>query len=214
MRFGLLAPLILVSLTQFDPFTASVGGKVAPDSATEIRIDLPGTMHRHNVSSRGQGCCTHTSVHHAALWQNVPVLQEFPKWVQAKRLPGGTWPGEMAKRIKAICQEKGMPEPHWMQVEGGKETLELIRAALASGRFPCVTYSFSPTGRYGGGRISHMVNVSHLDDKWAAVLDNNYPGDTKYEWMSVADFLKTYTGGRNGWTLILLDAGPPPLPWN
>ncbi len=79
---------------------------------------------------------------------------------------------------------------------------------------PGVTYSFSPTKRYGGARIAHMVSLVHADDQWFCVLDNNYPGLDKYEWMSPAEFLKTYTGGGGGWAVILLDRGPPPLPWN
>jgi hypothetical protein len=207
-----LLPLILCGLS----FTAaaSVGGKTAPDGKTEIHVDLPNDLHRANVSSRGQGCCTHTSVHHAALWQNVKVLQEFPKWVQAKGLPGGTYPKMMDDRIAMLCKEKGVPIPEYVALEGGKETLDVLRTALKMGRMVSCTYSISPTGRYGGGRISHMVNLVHLDDKYAAILDNNYIGDTKYEWLTIDEFVKTYTGGRAGWAIVLLDPGPPNLPHN
>jgi len=207
----LFSLIILGALCQV---SAVVGGKIAPDGKTEIQVDLPGNLHRANVTSRGQGCCTHTSVHHAALWQNVPALQEFPKWVQDKGLPGGTYPDLMAQRIKAMCKERGVPEPAYIQVEGGKEVVELVKAALASGRMPCVTYSLSPTGRYGGKRISHMVNASHGDEKTFAILDNNYTGEKAYEWLTPDEFFRTFTGGRAGWALILLDAGPPPLPYN
>lgn len=193
---------------------ATVGGKLAPDSKTEIQIDLPGNLHRANVSSKGQGCCTHTSVHHAAIWQNVPALQEFPKWVQSKGLPGGTYPKLMDQRIAAMCKEKGITAPEYISLEGGKELLDILRSALASGRLVCVTYSFSPTGRYGGARISHMVNLSHLDEKYAVILDSNYIGDTQYEWLSIDEFVRTFTGGRAGWAIVLLDSGPPKLPYN
>jgi hypothetical protein len=99
-------------------------------------------------------------------------------------------------------------------LEGGKETLDVLRTALKMGRMVSCTYSISPTGRYGGGRISHMVNLVHLDDKYAAILDNNYIGDTKYEWLTIDEFVKTYTGGRAGWAIVLLDPGPPNLPYN
>jgi hypothetical protein len=207
-----LLPLILCGLSL--TAAASVGGKVAPDNKTEIHVDLPNNLHRQNVSSRGQGCCTHTSVHHAALWANVKVLQEFPKWVQDKGLPGGTYPKMMDDRIAMICKEKGVPIPEYVALEGGKETLDILKAALKSGRMVSCTYSFSPTGRYGGGKISHMVNLVHLDEKYAVILDNNYIGDTKYEWLSIDEFLRTYTGGRAGWAIVLLDPGPPSLPHN
>lgn len=59
-------------------------------------------------------------------------------------------------------------------VEGSD--LERLKLACRTGRMPGVTYAFSPTGRYGGARIAHMVNLVHADDQWFAVLDNNYPG--------------------------------------
>ena len=59
-----------------------------------------------------------------------------------------------------------------------------------------------------------MVSLVHLDSQYACVLDNNYPGVDQYEWMSVDEFLRTFTGGRSGWAVVLLDGGPPPLPWN
>ncbi len=206
-----LIPFVLVMLAQVG---ASVGGKLAPDK-TEIQIDLPGYLHRKNVSSRGEGCCTHTSVHHASLWQNIPALQEFPKWVQSKGLPGGTYPKLMDDRIKAICKDRGVAVPEYVNLQGGKEMLDLMRLALKAGRIVCVTYSFSPTGRYGGQRIAHMVNLVHLDDAYAAILDNNYIGEDKYEWMTPTEFLRTFTGGgRSGWAIVFLDPGPPMLPWN
>jgi hypothetical protein len=192
---------------------AVVGGKEAPNG-TEIQIDLPGKEHRKNISSQGQGCCTQTSMHHSAVYQNVPVLMEFHEWVKKKGLPGGSYPSEMKKRIAMIAKDRGLPEPNYIQVEGGRELLDVLKAACASGRMPGVTYSRSPTKRYGGGQISHMVSLVHLDDTHAAILDNNYPGDSQYEWMSVDEFVATFTGGRAGWAVILLDSGPPPLPWN
>jgi hypothetical protein len=42
------------------------------------------------------------------------------------------------------------------------------------------------------------------------VLDNNFP--QTYEWMSPAEFHKTYTGGGGGWCVVLLAPPPPPPP--
>ena len=61
-----------------------------------------------------------------------------------------------------------------------------------------------------GGRIAHMVSLVHADDKWFAILDNNFPGSI--EWMSPEEFKRTYTGGRAGWAVLLLNPGPPPPP--
>jgi hypothetical protein len=120
----------------------------------------------------------------------------------------------MAERIKLICKDRGVPEPDYIQLEGGKEIFDILRSALAGGRMIGVTYSFSPTGRYNGQRISHMVNLVHLDERSACILDNNYIGTDKLEWITVDEFAKTFTGGRSGWAVILLNAGPPVFPWN
>lgn len=191
-------------------FGAKVGGKVSPAGA-EIHVDLPEDLHRRNTSSRGQGCCVFTSLHMASLWQNIPQLHEFPKWLQAKGLPGGGYPGNVTDRIAAICKERGMAQPAYFHVTNGD--LEILKAACKSGRMPAVTYYTSPTGRYGGGRISHMVSLVHADDAFFCVLDNNYIGVKQYEWMTPQEFARTH-GGKSGWSVILLDPGPPPVPRN
>ena len=192
---------------------ANIGGKLAPDSKTEIQLDLPASQHLKNIGgSDGAGLCVFTSISHSARWQHVERLENFRDWM--KKYPGGGYPEKVTQKINQIAKEQGVPAPPYLQVEGGRELLDVLRAALNSGRMPAVTYSFSPTKRYGGQRIAHMVSLVHLDSQFACVLDNNYPGVDKYEWMSVDEFLRTFTGGRSGWAVVLLDVGPPPLPWN
>jgi hypothetical protein len=188
-----------------------VGGRTAPDG-TEILCDLPGSEHCRNITSRGQGCCVQTSLNHSARWQNIPALVDFHRWVQSKGLPGGAYPGAIDQRIPACCKDRGFPVVPYIQVEGSD--LEILKLACKTGRMPGVTYSYSPTGRYGGQRISHMVSLAHADDHWFAVLDNNYPGDENFEWLSPEEFLKTYAPGGRGWAVILLPPGPPMPPCN
>jgi len=169
---------------------ATVGGNKAPDG-TEVHCDLPGDLHRHNTTSRGQGCCVWTSIHHAALWQNVPAYEEAPRWIQKHGIPGGASSGSVQKYLPQRAQERGYPAaPPFLNYEGSD--LELLRLACRTGRMPCVTYSFSPTGRYGRARIAHMVNLVHADDKWFAVLDNNFPGADRIEWMTPEEFQRTW----------------------
>ncbi len=203
----LLCPTALFSQT-YPWVQASVGGKILPDGK-EIQIDLPGELHRANTSSRGQGCCVFTSIHHASLWQNVPELNEFPKWLISKGLEGGGYPGNVKQRITDICKERGVPEPPYIQVEG--PDLEILKLACKSGRMPAVTYSRSATGRYNGGRISHMVSLVNATDTCFTVLDNNYIGVDKYEHLTPEEFSKAYAPG---WAVILLGPGPPPVPKN
>lgn len=190
---------------------ARVGGFDRPDGKT-IHCPLPGDQHRKNISSRGEGCCTQTSVNHSARWQNIPALIDFHEWVRQKGLPGGGYPERMAQRIPACSKDRGYPTPLFMQVENND--LEILKLACKTGRMPGVTYSFSPTGRYNGGRISHMVSLVGADDDFFTVLDNNYVGEDAFEHMTPQEFLRTYSGGRTGWSVILLDPPPPPAPWN
>lgn len=198
---------------------AKVGGSVAPDG-TEIQCDLPCDQHCHNVSSRGEGCCTQTSVNHSARWQNVPALIDFHKWVQEKGLPGGGYPERMAQRIPACAKDRGYPAPAFVQIENSKD-LEPLRLACATGRMVAVTYSRSPTGRYGGQTVSHMVSMPHCDSKWVGILDNNYmpkdqsPGGVvdNIEWMTPDEFIRV-CNPRGYWAVILLSPGPPSPPRN
>jgi hypothetical protein len=198
-----------------DVYRASVGGKIAPDGKSELQVDLPGALHLKNKGgSDGAGLCVFTSIDHCARWQNVASLINFRDWMT--RYPGGGWPQKVDKMIAKKSQELGVQPPEYLQVEGGREQLDILRAALASGRMIGVTYSYSPTGRYGGRKIAHMVNLVHLDQTHACILDNNYvePKEAAYEWLTIDEFVRTFTGGRAGWAFILLDSGPPPLPFN
>lgn len=211
LALALSACCVLASSTPFSDIGAGVGGAKHTDG-TEIHCDLPGKFHRRNTSSHGLGLCVFTSIHHAATWQNVAALQEFPKWIRDNNIPGGSEPRKTATMIARMCKARNLPEPDYLQVQS--RDLEILKLACSTGRMVCVTYSRSPTGRYGGRGISHMVNIVHADDKWFVVLDNNYPGDTAYEWMTPQEFLKTYAGGGNGWAVILLAPPPPPPPVN
>jgi hypothetical protein len=152
-----------------------------------------------------------TSISHSARWQNVPLLEDFQGWM--KKHPGGGYPEKVDEMITQIAREKNLPRPDYIQVEG--EDIEILKAACKSGRMPGVTYTYSPTGRYNGQHIAHMVSLVHADDKHIAILDNNYPGDACYEWMAPEEFKKVWCGnGKNGWAVILLSPGPPLPPHN
>lgn len=220
------APCFVKDTSRFaSQWGANVGGKIAPDGKTELQIDLPGSQHLRNKGGndrtrlnprgepgKGSGLCVFTSIEHAARWANVTSLIDFRDWMTTK--PGGGWPQKVDAMIAEKCKQLGVQPPEYIQLQGGRELLDILRSALASNRMIGVTYSFSPTGRYGGAKIAHMVNLVHLDSQYACVLDNNEPGEDKYEWMSVEEFVRTFTNGRAGWAVILLDRGPPPFPFN
>lgn len=190
---------------------ASIGGKVAPDKVTEIQMDLPESEQMANVGGSDRaGLCVFTSVEHSARWQNVEALNGFQNWMRG--YPGGGWPEKLAKKIEEYSKARGFAVPKFAQAEGkAADLMPIIEEALKSGRGVATTYDRSPSGRYGGRKIAHMVNIIHLDSKYACIMDNNYIGVSKYEWMSRDEFSRIVLG-NNGWIAILLDPGPPPLP--
>lgn len=214
MRF--LSTILSISILFIvDPlYSANVNGSVSNDG-THAQCDFPIELHRRNTESKGLGLCVFTSIHHSAIWQNVPALQEFPKWVRDKGIAGGSDPKKTEQLIKQICKDRGMPVPDYVQVEG--KDIDILVMACSTGRMPAITYGLSPTGRYNGQRIDHMVSLAHADGKQFAVIDNNYPGN--FEWMNESEFKKAYTtntfqSNGNGWSVILLAPRPPAPPKN
>lgn len=199
-------------------FEAPVGveahvGPLSPDG-DEPQVDLPTHLHiKNRGGSDGAGLCVFASITHSAHWQSVSQLEDLFQWMWTK--PGGGYPSKVSAMIKRKCAEKGIPEPEYVQIEG--TDLDPIKMALKGGRPAATTYAISPTGRYGGKTIAHMVSTMAAavgrgpDGKgWWAILDNNYPGTL--EWMSEAHYRRAYTGGRLGWAIFLLNGPPPPPP--
>lgn len=186
---------------------AQIGGQISPDGLEEIHCDLDKRFHlRNRGGSDGAGLCVFASLKHSSIWQHVWQTQEIFEWMF--RHPGGGYPSKVDRVIASICKEKGQPIPLYLQVES--RDLEILKLACRTGRMPGVTYCFSPTGRYGGSRIAHMVSLVHASDKWFAILDNNFPGTI--EWMDPETFLQVYAGRGNGWAVIFLNDPPPPPP--
>ena len=197
-------------LPREDVAGASVGGNVAPDG-TQISCDLPGSLHQKNTGgSDGAGLCVYASARHAGRWQNDPLFDAVFEWM--KRHPGGSYPEKFDRTLKQCAKELNLPVPEYLQVTNSRD-LEILRLACQTGRMPGVTYERSPTRRYNGQRIAHMVSLPHADAAWFCVLDNNYPGADKYEWMSPDEFLRVCNPGGY-WAVILLSPPPPGPPTN
>lgn len=198
----LIAPLILIFATSL--FAIDAGGRANHNE--EIGVDLPDEQHLRNTGgSDGLGLCVFTSIDHAARYQNVPALIGFRDYMT--KHPGGGWPEKVDQYIPKMAASKGYPTPDYVQHTGGD--VEFLKLALKTGRYVCVTYD-GRDGVFYNGYISHMVNLVHLSDKWAAIHDNNYPG--KYLWMTPDQFLSRWRGGGGGWALALLASPPPPIP--
>ena len=191
-----IAPLLIaIVIGQATPLLPSIEGtpNVAPDG-TEVAVDLPTTEKKRNTGGRdGAGLCVFTSIEYCARWQNERRLVDFQK--EMKKEPGGGYPQKVDKMIAKY----GAGTPY-IQYEGGD--MSIMKDALKSGRGCAVTWG-----------SDHMICLFHLDDKWAAVCDNNSP--ERIQWLTPEAFKRKWTaGGRSGWTVILLAPPPPPIPKN
>lgn len=151
---------------------STVGGKLSPDGTEEIQLDLPGQEHMKNKGGTDSaGLCVFTSIEIAAHWMNVEDLRGFQEKMTHEQ--GGGWPEKVDQMMKKYAHNID-----YVQYSGNDPSI--IKLALKTGRMVGVTYGYSP--RYKS-KISHMVDCVHFTDKWAAILDNNYPGEDQYEWM-------------------------------
>jgi hypothetical protein len=185
--------------------TVTLGGPEHSDG-TQVTCDLPVAERTKNTGGKdGAGLCVFTSIGHAARWQNEKRLTRLQQDMRQER--GGGYP----QKVDAMIAKYG-PGAQYLQYEGNDPTL--LKAALATGRMPCVTYN-GHDPHYGKNQaIAHMVNLVHLDDRWAVILDNNFINDADLVWLSPAEFLQRWKGKGNGWAVILLASPPPPVPHN
>lgn len=174
----------------------------------EVAVDFPVSLRTRNVGgSDGAGLCVFTSIGHSARWAHVAELEDFQKWM--RQYPGGGYPQKVDAMIKRKC---GSNVPLYLQYEGMDPSI--IRAAIDSGRMPAVTYD----GRdmHYRSHIEHMVNVVAYSDKWVVVLDNNFIGENELVWLTPDEFRDRWIGrgggGRQGWAVVLLAPGAPPVP--
>lgn len=177
-------------------------------SGKQVTVDLVARMHLKNKGgSDGAGLCVFTSVNHSSEYGNCDELRGLRDYMT--RFPGGGYPEKLDKVIKAYCDSRSMKVPPYLQHTGGD--VAFLKECLAAGRMPSVTYG-GADGVYYRGDIYHMVNLVYLDDKVAAILDNNFPG--QYLWMDVGFFLNRWRFGSGGWAVVVLTPPPPPPPSN
>lgn len=193
-------PLITAQATE----RIALGGPVGPDGKTEVSCDLPVGQRTRNVGGRdGAGLCVFTSIGHAARWQNESRLVDFQ--AAMRKEPGGGYPAKVDQMFARYGRGAA-----YLQYEGRDPSI--LREALRSGRMPSVTYNGHDP--HYAGSIAHMVNLVHLDERWAVVLDNNFVGENELVWLTPEDFQRRWLGGGGGWAVILLSPPPPPVPHN
>lgn len=205
---ALTAALLLIPAAAAGPFVTT------PDpvhDGTRAAIDLPVAQHMRNTGGMGRGgpgtgagLCVFTSIELDARWSNVATLAGLQRWMTTRE--GGGYPSKVDAVLRAFCAERGLPVPEYVQHTGGD--LAFLDLVVRTGRCAGVTYSGSD-GFYSG-RVAHMVNLAHLDEKRAAVIDNNRPG--QWVWMSRGDFAARWRDMNGGWAFVLLAPPPPANP--
>lgn len=173
------------------------------------RCDLPKELHVKNIAgSDGLGQCGFASATHAGRFQAFPEFYGFLEWM--KRQPGGAWPEKMDRMFEEFLGPESYRDFNYLHAFGDA-AIPLMERAVNSGRMVLVTYGYSD--RYGVS-IDHMVNLVHLDDEWACILDNNFPGT--WEWVPRSEFVQrfhwTTQGKSEGWCVIFIGHPQPPVP--
>lgn len=188
------------------------------DGGVRATADLDPRQHMRNTGgSDGAGLCVFTSCEVAnSRWQ-AGTLAGFQQWMTHK--PGGGYPDKLDQMITQFCREMKRQIPDYAQHTGGDEAF--LDLAMKTGRMVGVTYA-GQDDFYKGQTIAHMVDLAHLDQSAAAIIDNNRPG--VWVWMTRAQFLHRWRGeddsgrplaiGRQqvggGWAVVFLDGPPPP----
>jgi hypothetical protein len=129
----------------------------------------------------------------------------------ASKHKGGNYPRGVDEQLAEWYKLKRLPLPAYGQYEGTAPE-ETLRKCDANRWLVCGTYGRSP--RYPGP-IAHMVCFAKYSARLAAVLDNNFPGTDKYEWMEPAELVKRCKAtGQSAWLFYWKYPAPPLAPYN
>lgn len=184
----------------------SLGADKAPDG-TPVLIGFPPSEDIRNIGSHkdGYGMCVMSSIEMAARWANLESFRGLRDWCAQEK--GGGYPAKVDDQIDRFAKaQTENVEPSYLQYEG--DSLEFLQLVIKTYRFAAVTYSGRDGVRYKN-KISHMVCLAHLDNKWAAIYDNNgKPGELI--WMTPKEFKDRWIGGENGWVFAWTAPPPPP----
>lgn len=180
-----------------------------------ISCDLPNSEQMKNVGSKldGTGMCVFTSIEHSARYQGLEQMRGWRDWC-AKNYKGGGYPQKVDQLLALWFKAKSIQPIPYLQYQGNDPS-EIMSLIDKTNRMASSTYGYSP--RYGKQFIAHMVNPILYGTNYATVLDNNFPGDTKYEWMEKAELVRRMRLSPNGatgsaWVFVWLTPGSPPPP--
>jgi hypothetical protein len=184
MRRILFALILLASVTGCE-----VGDNFGPSAIKKEwpTVNLPAVLRQSNWRGpQGQGSCVHASMISLLRWQYR--LNTADHWRQT--YGDGEWPEDLAEKFN----NEGI---RYAYVTNGD--VRFLEWACRTRRGCGITVM--------GG--AHMVALVHLDDKWAAILDNN--NVEKFIWVPretlIAEWKASY-----GWAVTPIYTPAAPLP--
>lgn len=161
-------------------------------------LSMPSDLRRHNITSKGLGCCVFRSADYMAGYLNIPQWKDFPEWMKSKGIAGGGYPEKFAKLSKQISADRGMPEPKYIQVQSADPSV--MEAVLKTGRPFGMTWN-----------ANHMLNGVGLTGTSGMIVDNNRPNVVQV--FSRSKFLaQAKKGGSKFWLIVPLKPRPPMPP--
>ena len=163
------------------------GLKLRPVKKERPTVNLPLSMRQSNWQGmEGDGSCTWASMVSLLRWQG---RYRTADWVQ-RTYGAGEWPDDMAKKLDAA-------RIRYAYVTNGD--VKFLEWACRTRRGCGITV-------LGG---AHMVALVYLDDKWAALLDNN--AVESYIWVPRETLIAEWKASL-GWAITPVYTPAAPLP--
>jgi len=152
-------------------------------------VNLPKSLRQQNwLGSANEGSCVYATMVMALRWQGRHDLA-----AKMKGYGNGSW----SERLTADFTREGI---RFAETETGD--VKFLEWACRTRRGCGITWG------YNGRASGHMLLLVHLDDKYAAILDNNFP--TKITWYKREALLNFWKSG-SGWA-VTPSVGPPAAP--
>ncbi|MHC4302100.1 MAG: hypothetical protein ACYS7Y_32965 [Planctomycetota bacterium] len=148
-------------------------------------VNVSYEMRQHNYTPGGS--CVHASLITLLRWQNRS--EEAAMW--RREFSGGEWATSVARKLDS----RGIRYAYTS--EGDVEFLE----------WACRTRRGAGVTVRGG---AHMVTLTHLDDEWAVLLDNN--NISKFIWLPRQEFIDEWQASH-GWAVTPIYSPHAPLPY-
>lgn len=186
----------------------------------DVTCDLPGSQQIGNIGSKVSshdqfgrpyqaGMCVFTAIEMAAIHSGLEQMRGFRNWV-AERYEGGGYPEKVDQCLKDYFEAHNMAPIRYVQYQGTSPDV-VLKLCDKTGRMACMTYGYSP--RYGRS-VQHMVNGVGFK-KYGIVLDNNYIGEDRMEWMLTKEIVRrSIYPNRSAWIFVWCAPPPPPSPRN